>query len=166
MHTTPYLSLTGDDPQGPILSPCYPGPSLSTGTVNHQTSKWHLRLCHYRQGVEQAAQEERSPHFLGRAPERWVCLEGRSGEKTECSFTPSKVSKPPAVVAVSPRKQTRSPRVSFVLPHSYVYSAPGTGLYRSGCSPANPSPFGLQPLLSYSPVDALASFRQVYFLFC
>lgn len=71
MHTTPYLSLIGDDSQGPILSPYHPGPSLSIGPVNHQTSKWHLRLCHYRQGVEQAAQEERSPHFLGRAPERW-----------------------------------------------------------------------------------------------
>lgn len=93
-------------------------------------------------------------------------MESRSGEKMECSFSPSKVSKPPAVFVVSPRKQTRSPKVSFLLPHSYVYSAPGTGLYRSGCSPANPSPFGLQPLLSYSPVDALASFRQVYFLLC
>lgn len=36
-------------------------------------------------------------------------------------------------------------------PHSRVYTATGTGLYRSGCSAANPRLFGLQPL--YSPTS-------------
>lgn len=67
-------------------------------------------------------------------------------------LSPSKVSKTPAVVPVSPRKQTRSPKVSFPPPHSCIYSATGTGLYRPGCSPANPSPFGLQPHCSPTPL--------------
>lgn len=152
LRTTPPLFLPGDDSQGPTLSPCYPGPSLSITTTSHQIFKWHLRLCHYPQGVEQAAQEEGSPHFHGRSPERWIPLERSSRVKVGCSLSPSKVSRPPAVVAVSPRKQTRSPKVSFLLPHSCVYSAAVTGLYHSRCSLANPSLFGLQPLCSPAPL--------------
>lgn len=109
-------------------------------------------MCHYLQGVEQTAQEEGSPHFHGRTPKGWISLEGWSGENVGCCFSPSKVSRTPAVVAVSPRKQTRSPKVSFPPPHSDIYSATGKGLYRPGYSPANPSPFGLQPRCSPAPL--------------
>jgi len=161
--TTPCLTLPGDDLQRPTLSPRYPGPSLSITTISHQIFKWHLRLCHYPQDVEQPAQEEGSPHFHDRPPERWVPLEGQSGEKVKCSFSPSKVSRPPAVAAVSPRKQRSSLKVSFLLPLSHVYSAAGTGLYHPGCSPANPSLSGLQPLCSPTPL--WMSFRQICSLF-
>lgn len=149
--TTPCLSHP-DDLQSPTHSPCYPGPFLSITTIAHEIFKWHLRLCHYPQGVEQATQEEESPHFHRRPPERWIPLDGWSGEKVGCSFSPSKVPRPTAVVAVSPRKQTRNPKVSFLLLHSRVYSGAGTGLYHSGCSPANRSLFGLQPLCSPTPL--------------
>lgn len=87
-------------------------------------------------------------------------------EKVGCSFSPSKVSRPPAVVAVSPRKQRRSPKISFLLPHSCVYSAAGTGLYRPGCFPSQSKSFWTPAsLLSYSPVDGPASFRQINVFF-
>lgn len=109
-------------------------------------------MCHYPQGVEQPAQEEGNPHFHGRAPEGWIPWEACSREKVGCCSSPSKVSRTPAGVAVSPRKQTRSPKVSFPPPLSWIYSAAATGLYCPGCPPANPSPFGLQPHCSSTPL--------------
>lgn len=78
-HAYPLWEMTRRVSHSPpaILHP------LSITATGDQILKWHLRLCHYPQDVEQAAQEEGSPHFHGRPSERWFLWrdsqEGRQG---------------------------------------------------------------------------------------